>query len=171
MRELLIGCGNDHRKKFSLDAGVNAWSDLTTLDIDANTECDVTWDLENFPYPFPDDTFDEIHAYEVLEHLGSQGDYEAFFALFTELWRISKPGGVLHATCPWWESRWAWGDPGHRRIISAESLVFLSQGEYEKQVGVTPMTDYRWIYKADWEIIVSQCDGEDTFLFALKAVK
>ena len=29
--------------------------------------------------PFGDDAFDEIHAYEVLEHTGRQGDWRFFF--------------------------------------------------------------------------------------------
>ncbi len=43
---------------------------------------------------FPDDNlFDEIHAYEVLEHVGTQGDYKRFFWQFGQFWRILKPDG------------------------------------------------------------------------------
>lgn len=71
---------------------------------------------------------------------------------------------------PAWDSPWAWGDPSHRRIISRHSLVFLSQAEYAKQVGVTPMSDFRDIYTADFEYVWSDT-REDTFAFVLRARK
>jgi SAM-dependent methyltransferase len=63
--------------------------------------------------PFDDNTFDEIHAYEVLEHIGKQGDWMRILREWSEWWRILKPGGHLYASSPLWSSEWAWGDPGH----------------------------------------------------------
>lgn len=116
------------------------------------------------------DYFDEIHAYEVLEHVGAQGDYRSFFALFSELWRVLKPGGYLFATCPSWHSPWAWGDPSHTRVLTAGSLVFLSQAEYARQVGKTAMSDFRSIYKADFRAIIAD-DSSDSLLMVLQAIK
>lgn len=169
MAELLIGCGN-RRVKVCHAPGNEAFTDLTTLDIDPNSGADVIHDLNVIPYPFADDQFDEIHASEVLEHLGSQGDWRAFFAQFSELWRILKPGGVLCASCPSATSRWAWGDPGHTRLIQPESLTFLHQPAYTAQVGVTAMTDYRAVYRADFDLVAREDDGE-SFVFILQAVK
>lgn len=169
MAELLIGCGNK-REKVLFQAGSEAFTDLTTLDIDPNSGADVLHDLNVTPYPFEPDQFNEIHAYEVLEHLGRQGEWVAFFDQFQELWRILKPGGLLCATCPSISSRWAWGDPGHTRVIQPESLVFLSQANYREQVGRTAMTDYRHIWSGDFEPVHLDDNGE-TFSFVLKAVK
>jgi SAM-dependent methyltransferase len=118
MTELLIGCGNDRRKKITFPQTPSDWTQLVTLDIDASTKPDIVHDLNVLPYPFLDSTFDEIHAYEVLEHCGRQGDWKFFLDQFAELWRILKPGGFLVATCPMWDGPWAWGDPGHTRVIS-----------------------------------------------------
>jgi hypothetical protein len=46
----------------------------------------------------------------------------------------------------------------------------LSQEEYVRQVGVTPMSDFRSIYKADFKSCVFQDDGE-SFWFVIKALK
>ena len=149
-RELLIGCGSERTKRLTCD-GSKDWSNLTTLDYNPDHKPDVVWDLMQAALPFEDNSFDEIHAYEVLEHIGPQGDYHLFFAQFTEFHRILKPNGYLVASVPHWASMWAWGDPSHSRIINEGTLAFLSQAEYVKQVGKTPMTDFRYLYKADFK--------------------
>ena len=169
MTDLLIGCGNSRNKRVVWSGTTKEWHDLTTLDIDAGCNPDVVWDLNVLPLPFADNTFDEIHAYEVLEHCGRQGDYRFFFAQFEEFHRILKPGGYFAATVPMWDSPWAWGDPGHTRVIPREALIFLDQREYV-QVGETSITDYRSVYKADFELM-SVMESEHTFGFILRAIK
>ena len=167
-KELLIGCGSNHTKRLTIDK-TTGWDDLTTLDYNADHKPDVVHDLMQLPYPFADNTFDEIHAYEVLEHTGAQGDYKFFFAQFSELHRILKPNGHLLATCPSRHSVWALGDPSHTRVMQKEQLVFLDQDNY-KQVGITSMSDFRGIYKADFQVLMAE-DNTDQLLFILKAKK
>ena len=146
------------------------WSALTTLDNNPGHKPDIVHDLNEIPLPFADNAFDEIHAYEVLEHVGGQGDYRFFFAQWEDFWRLLKPGGVFLGTVPLPTSVWAWGDPSHTRVLPRECFTFLSQENYEKQVGVTAMSDFRHIYKADFEIVYLQDIGE-CLGFALRAVK
>lgn len=168
--ELLIGCGHSRRKLIRFPEMPEEWSNLTTLDVEAGTRPDVVHDLDVLPYPFADDSFDEIHAYEVLEHCGTQGDWRYFFAQFTELHRILKPNGLFIGSCPMWDSPWAWGDPGHKRVLTKGSLLFLSQSSYEAEVGKTHMTDYRHVYKADFRIEGIQ-ESEHSWGFVLRALK
>lgn len=170
MAELLIGCGN-RRDKLIGFSGNEEWTDLTTLDIDPSCNPDVVFDLEQFPYPFDDNTFKEIHAYEVLEHMGTQGDYKFFFNQFNEFYRILKPLGMFIATVPTPESCFT-GDPGHKRIIGKNSLGFLSQRFYD-DVGVSPVTDYRKYCKCNFNFV---WEGDPdvfpvNFMFALQAIK
>jgi SAM-dependent methyltransferase len=167
--ELLIGCGSSRVKKLWMGNDPE-WHNLTTLDNNPDHKPDVVWDLMEFPYPFGSDTFDEIHAYEVLEHLGQQGDAWIFFKQFSELHRILKPNGQIIATVPSRHSAWAWGDPSHTRIIQPETLIFLNQPAYTAQVGKTAMSDFRNIYKADFDITSSKEDP-NTFTFVLTAIK
>lgn len=195
-RELLLGCGHARDKRMDPTMGAHQkWEGLVTLDhnprckpdvlCDLNQPFDVwefgRWDerldsivdcmIENCGY-FKQDSFDEVHAYEVLEHLGQQGDAFAFFAHFSEIWRILKPGGFLCATVPSRYSPWLWGDPSHRRLINLESLAFLDQTNYAQCDGPRPstMSDFRDIYKADFKLREQQ-DNHKQFVFILEAVK
>lgn len=168
-RELVIGCGSERTKRLTVDESI-IFDNPTTLDINPDHNPDIVFDLMNITLPFEDNTFDEIHAYEVLEHTGTQGDYKFFFAQFSEFWRVLKPGGHLLATCPSRTSPWAWGDPSHTRVLQSEQLVFLDQENYAKQVGVTSMSDFRNIYKADFKT-VGATEGEHLFIFILQARK
>jgi hypothetical protein len=118
---------------------------------------------------FKDSIFSEVHAYEVLEHLGRQGDAESFFATFDNIWRILLPNGYLFGTCPSRFGCWLWGDPGHARAILPESLIYLDQTSY-KQCGFTTFSDYRSVYHSDFKI-VSSVDDKITHSFVLQAIK
>lgn len=168
-RELLIGCGNNRDKRIHFAEIGQEWEGLTTLDVSKECSPDVLWDLNRLPLPFDDSSFDEIHAYEVLEHCGTQGDWRFFFAQFQDFWRILKPGGYFVASCPMWDSPWAWSDPGHTRVISKHTLAFLRQAEYEAQVGKTHMTDYRGVYRGDFETVAVQ-ESEHSWGFVLRAL-
>lgn len=160
MKTLILGCGQKKTqrlvKKYDPEKGAGLVfepieGEIVTVDINPNHDPDLLLDLNERPLPFADNEFDCILAYEVLEHIGVQGDYKRFFEEFSEYWRILKPDGTLEGTVPHWGGPWAWGDPSHTRVIPLESFTFLDQTEYEKQVGKTAMIDFRYIYKADFE--------------------
>ena len=168
-QQLLIGCGADRTKILATD-GSKEWEDLVTLDINAAHRPDYVHDLTQLPLPFQHNTFDEIHAYEVLEHTGAQGDYKFFFAQFAEFWRILKPDGYLLAKCPSRHSKWAFGDPSHTRVLQPEQLIFLNQAKYKAGVGTTSMSDFRYIYTADFNEVAYD-ENDESFWFILQAIK
>jgi len=192
-RELLIGCGHSQEKRMHIQGvtGFEKFVNLTTLDVNKECDPDIWCNLDYqyterhrsiMPHPsaeahslltaFPyDNTFDEIHAYEVLEHCGRQGDFAKFFWLFGQLWRILKPNGYLCATVPHWQSLWAWGDPGHTRVINEGTIIFLNRAEYDKQLGKTAMSDYRKeLGDTNFNIVDARTTGQ-TFAFILRAIK
>lgn len=165
MKELVLGCGAK-RKKMLARNGDAEYSDPTYVDINPDCDPHLVWDLNDRPLPFADGEFDEIHAYEVLEHIGRQGDWRGFFEEFSEYYRILKPGGYMIGSCPMYNDRWAWADPGHTRVITKETFIFLDQDNYA-QVGETAMTDYRFVWSGDFKVEhFSQAEG--TFYWVLK---
>lgn len=203
-RELLIGCGRRRDKRMwrtsddfsgAGPASNREWKNLYTADINPECDPDFCVDLNVGPQwspfeirlknweslgildedgCFQESFFDEVHAYEILEHLGKLGDELSFFDHFSEIWRILKPGGYLLATVPSRFSEWLWGDPSHKRAIYPCTLTFLDQTEYVRQCDNdatrTPMSDFRSIYKADFKIVYTH-DNKLTHSFILQAIK
>lgn len=172
-RILLLGCGHKQKPYYSYDTDFMPYEgddDVVRMDFNPDVAPDYLHDLNVRPFPFKDDEFDEIHAYEVFEHLGRQGDWKSFFDEFTEYHRILKNGGGLIFSCPKPSSEWVWADPSHTREISPNLISFLSQKHYE-QCGVnSPCSDYRFYYKADYvNMALGHLKG--SYLYYLQAKK
>lgn len=154
MTALLLGCGNDRTKKLCL--GTGEWSEpLITMDMNPNCGADIVHDLDNLPLPFPDDHFNELAAYDVLEHIGRQGDWRGFFDEFAEYWRILKPDGTFGIIVPIGDDFYA--DPGHTRFFSAAYFRFLDQDWYDQALSQgLQVTDYRWYWKRSFKMIYGE---------------
>lgn len=113
--------------------------------------------------------YNEIHAYEVLEHFGEQGNVSHFFNTFNNLWDVLVPEGLLIGSSPGGFGKWVWGDPGHTRMISHEQLGFLTKEHY-KQLGKTTSSDYRDLLDGHWWEILHSDSEPNKFEFALKKV-
>jgi len=82
MKKLNLGCGEDYKE---------GW---INLDCRSNVKLDVKQNLEEFPYPFKDNTFDEIYTSHVLEHLLDP------IRVLKEIIRISKDGARIIVKVP-----------------------------------------------------------------------
>lgn len=157
MKVLLLGCGKVRKRNIRFSGGSDDFSgdDLTTIDMDPSSNPDIVMDLGVVPngdsLPFSNDVFDEIHAYDILEHIGSIGDWRGFFNEFGEYHRVLKSGGLFHILVPIGED--AFVDPGHARFFHQNHFFFLSQTFYKNQdCSSTTRTDYRWYWKKDFKI-------------------
>lgn len=68
----------------------------------------TVWDLDDFPWPWNDESFEMIVARAVLEHLRAN-----LLESVGECWRILKPGGVLVMKLPLWNHPNSYQDPTH----------------------------------------------------------
>lgn len=102
--KLNVGCGRKHKAGF------------VNLDISAEVGADVVHDLNCVPWPFESGTFEEVHAYDVLEHVDNVP------AVLEEIHRICKPGGLLCVTVPHFSSANAFTDLTHRHWFSWKSF-------------------------------------------------
>jgi SAM-dependent methyltransferase len=106
-----------------LDIGCGAakFPGAVGLDISADTAADIVHDLDSFPYPIGDSSFDQILLQDVIEHVSEP------IRVFEELHRIARPGGRVQLRTPHFSSVLAYGDPTHRHYFS--TLAIRSLGE------------------------------------------
>ncbi|HEX7120355.1 MAG TPA: class I SAM-dependent methyltransferase [Longimicrobiales bacterium] len=102
-----------------LGCGPNKHEGAIGLDRVALPGVDVVHDLDSFPYPFADDTFDVVYAMSVLEHLVD------FLGAMEEIHRILKPGGRLIFETPHFSGLNSWTDPTHRQHFAIRSFAFF----------------------------------------------
>lgn len=107
IKKLNLGCGTDIRQGY------------VNLDSAKLPGVDVVHNIEKLPLPFTDDAFEEILAYDVLEHIAD------FIPLMRELHRILKKGGKLLIRVPHFTSRNNFADPTHRRLFSLSAFEFF----------------------------------------------
>ena len=93
-----------------------------TLDINPRVAPDVVWDLNEFPYPFPDSSFETVVCEHVIEHL------REVISVMEELHRITKPGGRVWIRVPHFSSLNFNTDPTHVHAFSSRSFDYLCLG-------------------------------------------
>ena len=109
MKKLNIGCGDK-----PMDGAINLdWIKLPGVDIVLN--------IEKTPWPFKDNEFDEIYAYNVLEHVDN------FIKIIEEIYRILKPNGLFIVSGPYYMHKDTFTDPTHKRGFTTKSFQYFEE--------------------------------------------
>ena len=109
MRILDVGCG------------VNKYPGASGVDRNARTRADVLCDLDCFPYPFRDDSFDHLRAVHVIEHVSD------VIRTVEEFHRLVRDGGTIHIVTPHYTDFSSFCDPTHRWHLNSYSLRYFGQ--------------------------------------------
>lgn len=114
--------------KLHLGAGTAAkyHKDWTNLDFLDGPDIDVVHNLNNYPWPFEDNSAEHIKAIDLIEHLPTHiGDTSTMLLFIEECHRILKPGGMLFITTPHWQSKNLWIDFTHVRGFDERSFDYF----------------------------------------------
>lgn len=158
-KNLLLGCGRARAKRVGLPGREDWTGELVTVDMNPQVGATVVCELGGRMLPFSDEEFDEVHAYDSLEHWGKMGDWRGWFDEMADYWRVLKPGGVFCAIVPV-GSDW-FADPGHVRFFTQSWFLMLDrQIVQEKLDAGLPITDYRWYWKRDFRLAHCEYVGD-----------
>ncbi len=98
------------------------------VDFDPGTVADVIHDLDVFPWPFADASFDRIVCSHVLEHLKTP------WKAMQELTRLARPGALVQIATPHYSSPDSWGDITHYMHYSLKTW----EPYYQRKDGTAP---------------------------------
>lgn len=117
-RKLNLGCGKDSKKGF------------VNLDKEKINGVDVIHDLDKYPWPFPDNFFEEVYGQDVIEHV------KDLFKAMDEIRRICKKGAVVRLIVPYWHSSSAFY-PNHNYFFNVDSMKAFTEPDrsYDNHFG------------------------------------
>ena len=137
--------------KLNLGCGFKKREGWVNTDVESECNPDIQIDLEKFPWPFDDNSCDEILLEHVLEHVGA--DIDTHKMIMQELYRIAKPGAKISIIVPHPRSDSFLADPTHVRPIIGSTLEMYSKKNckifIEKQWATTPLAIY---WNIDFEL-------------------
>ncbi|MFA5146546.1 MAG: class I SAM-dependent methyltransferase [Candidatus Omnitrophota bacterium] len=102
-----LGCGN---RKFEKATGV---------DRSPNTAADIIHDLDIFPYPIEDDTFDIVICRHSIEHI------LYICKAMEEIYRITRPNGSVIIVYPHFSAIGCYSEPEHFHALSYSAFEFF----------------------------------------------
>jgi SAM-dependent methyltransferase len=103
--------------------GVNKYDGAVGIDRIAGTRADVLCDLDTFPYPFRDESFDEVRAVHVIEHVSD------VIRTMEEFHRLLREGGQVYIATPHYTDFSSFCDPTHRWHLNSFSLRYFGQDD------------------------------------------
>ena len=112
MKKLNLGCGKD-----ILDGYVNA--DQLKLD-----GVDVVHDFDQFPWPFEDNSFDEVYSSHFLEHV------ENLPEVMKEIHRICKSKVKINIRVPHFSCGVSYRDPTHKTLFSYFMFDYFTEDSF-----------------------------------------
>ena len=106
-------------KILRIDLGCGSWKPEGFVGVDTYPwpEVDVIADL-NEPFPFPDNSVDEVRAHDVIEHLQDR------IHTMNEIWRICKDNAIVDIRVPSTDGRGAFQDPTHISFWNINSFQY-----------------------------------------------
>jgi hypothetical protein len=147
--------------RLNLGCGMNRIEGFIGVDFMPSDTVDVRHDLTECPWPWDDNSVDEIVSNHLVEHIpmvevpypGFDRPIDALCAFMNECYRILKPGCGIRLQYPHHASDRAFWDPTHRRFIPPMTWSYFNRGWLEaNQLLQMPIT-------TDFEVLTVSAEG------------
>lgn len=113
---------NSATRVLDIGCGTNKIPGAIGMDVNPLSAADIVHNLDDVPYPFTDDQFDEVIGRHVIEHVRDP------MAVMSELHRITRPGGLIKLVAPHWTNPDFATDLTHRNHLNSYSFRNMIQG-------------------------------------------
>jgi SAM-dependent methyltransferase len=110
-------------KVLDVGCGINKYPGSLGIDINRSTAADVICDLDRFPYPFADRSFDQVRAIHVIEHLTD------VIRAMEEFYRLTRPGGRVRIETPHYTDFSSFCDPTHKHHLNSFSFRYFGTND------------------------------------------
>jgi SAM-dependent methyltransferase len=114
-----------NKKILDIGCGPSKTKGAIGIDLAAESGADIIWDLNQLPWPNPDDEFDIVICSHILEHLND------VIQTMKEIHRVSKAGALVRIEVPHFSSCHSFGDLTHRHYFSYESFNGLCDMDFK----------------------------------------
>lgn len=114
--------------KINLGAGTDIKEGYVNVDLVPLEGIDTQLNLMDFPWPFEDNSAEEIRAIDIVEHLNPYTrdlSKSTIIAFLEECHRILQKGGTLFIQTPRYDADFLWIDPTHVRGFHEQSFDFF----------------------------------------------
>ena len=91
------------------------------LDMNPSTAADVLCHLDHGGLPFRDNSFDQLRAEHIIEHVAD------IIATMEEFHRVTKPGGTIFIATPHYTDYSSFRDPTHRWHLNSFSFRYFGE--------------------------------------------
>ena len=154
--------------KLNLGCGSKIYDGFINVDKFDLYNIDIQHDLEKFPYPFENNSVEEIMLIHVLEHIGQEPD--TFIKILREIYRICKNQALIKIAVPHPRHDDFISDPTHVRPITilGLSLFDKDQNEIWEKNGAAN-TPLALIHKVNFKIEDINYQIEDDIMAKFKA--
>lgn len=139
--------------KLNLACGITKIDGFLNVDIVKTAATDVVWDLTKTPWPWPDNSVDEIFCSHFFEHLtGTQRN-----RFMEQVWRILTPGSGIKIITPYYTSVRASQDPTHQWPPISQHTFLYYDKKWMTENGLSHYDidldhcDFTFQYGYDWE--------------------
>jgi len=107
--------------KINLGAGKKYLDGYINCDVVTEIKADKYFNLDKPPYPFKDDSADEVLMDNALEHV------QEIAPVFGEVYRILKNNGILRIYVPYIKSDGAFQDPTHKHFFTEHTMDYFTK--------------------------------------------
>jgi SAM-dependent methyltransferase len=139
-----------HPRILDVGCGIHKQPGSIGLDRNPASRADVLADLDRFPYPFADGSFDRLTAIHVIEHV------DDVIRTMEEFHRLVRAGGSVRIETPHYTDFSSFCDPTHKSHLTSFSFRYFGEnhggfGYYSKvkfreiSVRVKLLAFWKWL--------------------------